>query len=222
MHTTKAFELVVMFAVIGACNVDSSTGSGSSESESPDPPGTVTAELRTVSNGPDSLNFGTGLVSKATVNGAPVVCLLGTATDLGLDDALNFQACRGSIVDVGAVRGVGEVTTAPSAGYGASAAAKVGDGYVVKTAEGNTFRVFVVRNIIGAANGGVVGVEVTWAPLGAVCAGTLTRCNDVCVDAKTDINNCGGCGIVCPGADAGARCGPYGTNSAAVCTMPVH
>ena len=218
MRMAKASDLVILLVVLGAC---SDPGSSSSSSATPDPPGTVSVQLRTEGNGPDSLNFGTGSVSAATVNGGPVVCLLGAFTDLGLDDAVNFQACAGSIVDLGPVGGLGDVTTAPTAGYGKSAAATVGDGFAVKTAEGNVFRVFVVRDIIGANSGGIIGVEIKWAPLGAVCAGSLTRCNGVCVDAQTDVNNCGGCGIVCPAADAGAACGPYGAGGAPVCSHPV-
>ena len=220
MRKAKASDLVILLMVLGACG-DFGSSTSSSPPASPDPTGTVSVQLRTEGNGPDSLNFGTGSVSTATVNGAQVVCLLGAATDLGLDDAVNFQACSGSIADLGAVGGLGDVTTAPTAGYQKSAAATVGDGYVVKTAEGNVFRVFVVRDVIGANSGGIIGVEIKWAPLGEECAGSLTRCNGQCVDARTDVNNCGGCGIVCPSADAGGACGPYGAGGASVCSMPV-
>jgi hypothetical protein len=223
MHTLKAFELVVLLAVVGACDAVSSTPamgtSGSvAPSAAPDPPGTVTVELRTMGNGPNSLNFVAGSVGTATVNGASVLC--DGSTQLGLDDAVNFQACAGSIVSVGAVGGLGDITTAPSGGSGKSAAATINAGYVVKTVEGNTYRVFVQHNIVDA-NRSVLGVALKWAPLGEECAGMLTRCNGVCVNTETDITNCGGCGIVCPGgADAGAGC-QTGSTGTGVCTMPV-
>ena len=222
MHMTKAFELVVLLSLVTACDATSgspATGTSGSGSGAPDPPGTVSVELRTQGNGPDSLNFGMGSVTTATVNGASVVCLLGAATDLGLDDAVNFQACAGSIASVGAVGGLGDITTAPSAGFGKSASATINEGYVVKTAEGNTYRVFVQHDIVDASRS-VIGVAIKWAPLGDECAGTLSRCNGACVDTTSDVLNCGGCGKVCPGLDAGAGC--QFSSGGGVCTMPVH
>jgi hypothetical protein len=38
----------------------------------------------------------------------------------------------------------------------------------------------------------------------------LTRCNNTCVDARFDENNCGACGVVCPGNRQcnNGTCGP--------------
>jgi hypothetical protein len=56
----------------------------------------------------------------------------------------------------------------------------------------------------------------------------LTSCGGICVNTGTDINHCGGCGVVCPppvGGEAtcisgvcGCDCGPGGTVCAGTCT----
>lgn len=56
--------------------------------------------------------------------------------DLYLDGSLNWQAHQGGfarkIASVGAVSGLGAITTAPSAGFANSAAAINGHGYVLQ------------------------------------------------------------------------------------------
>ena len=68
------------------------------------------------------------------------------------------------VAEVGAVSGLGAVTTIPTAGFVSTLSATVGHGYVV-TDNARNWRVFVTSTIVGATSGGVIGVNIKWAPL---------------------------------------------------------
>jgi hypothetical protein len=194
------------------------SGSGGGAAAPANPVGTIVSNLLAQGNGPDSINFTTGTVSTPAINGAPVLCESAGQNDLSLDDAANFHACGGSIAYLGPVSGLGAVTEVPTAGFVTSTSALIGGGYVVKTVENNVYRLYVARALL-AAGGGSLGVEIQWTALGPVCQPLFTRCPDgTCVNTRTDVNNCGGCGIVCPGA--GAECEDLGGNIACVGKNP--
>jgi Stigma-specific protein, Stig1 len=56
----------------------------------------------------------------------------------------------------------------------------------------------------GAGGGGIVG----GGPDGGGCPSYQSLCNGACIPTSTDPNNCGGCGVKCPGAQAcsGSTC----------------
>ncbi|MBL8935664.1 MAG: hypothetical protein JNM69_14000 [Archangium sp.] len=77
----------------------------------------------------------------------------------------------------------------------------------------------------GTMGGGTAGGATSGgAPTSGACAGTLVQCGQACVDLAADLENCGGCGVVCRGGEvcnrgtcallptdctsAGASCGP--------------
>lgn len=117
-----------------------------------DPSGTVTTTLRIPSQGANSIRFATG--STSTTGGY----------DLYIDQNLNFQ---GRIAGVGAVSGLGRITTVPSSGFVVTTSATTGNGYVVRSSDGlNLFyAVYVARDIVSSASGGVIGKELKWVAL---------------------------------------------------------
>ena len=96
----------------------------------------------------------------------------GGVADLYLDANVNFNigCCVPAgqqprrVADVGAVSGLGAVTTIPTAGYVTTLSAIVGHGYVV-TDNARNWRVFVTSVITSATTGGVIGVNVRWTSL---------------------------------------------------------
>ncbi len=147
--------------VIGALAAALGSGcdSGSSAANS-EPPSTVVTELRI---GVEGIRF-----LSSTTQGT-------SAPDLWLGGDLNF---RGTIASVGAVSGVGAITTAPTSGYVQTFAAEVGRGYVVKTADGLGlyYAVYVSRNIVGT-NGGILGVSIRWYPLTTIRSIAISPAN---------------------------------------------
>lgn len=95
-----------------------------------------------------------------------------SAADLYLDANVNFNVgcCVPTgqqprrVADVGAVSGLGAVTTIPTAGYVTTLSAIVGHGYVVED-NGRHWRVFVASVITSATSGGVIGVNIRWTSL---------------------------------------------------------
>ena len=138
--------------------------SGVSDGESvvSDPPGTVTTSLRVYNKGNAAINFETGGTSVQ----------MSRYEDMYLDTNVNFNTYGGRgavgtswIVDVGWVSGVGAITSVPTSGWVRTCSAVVGHGYVIETQEGNYYRFYVKSEIISATTGGVIGVNIKWAPL---------------------------------------------------------
>jgi hypothetical protein len=120
------------------------------------PAGSVTSAIRTSGNGANSIDFDTGTVGN---------CCTST-WELFIDTNDNFTGLGGStITDVGAVCGLGAITTDPNTGYVASQAATTGHGYILKTAAGAKWRIYVQGAIISSTSGGVIGETIVWASL---------------------------------------------------------
>jgi hypothetical protein len=125
--------------------------------------GTISSSIRTAGNGAFIIDFDQGTVTTSNVN---------STADLSLDANVNFNVgcCVPAgqqprrIADVGAVSGLGAVTTIPTAGYVSTLSATVGHGYVLQD-NGRNWRVFVDSWITGATSGGTIGVRIKWTSL---------------------------------------------------------
>jgi hypothetical protein len=113
-----------------------SSGCGSDASCSK-PAGTVTV---TIVNNACGVDFATGALDCAT-------------SDLGYNAGnLNGGGAGGLTADVGAVAGLCEVTSVPTAGFAAQVQALAGEGYVVKTKGGQDARVYITSIASNGAN----------------------------------------------------------------------
>lgn len=108
----------------------------------PDPEGTITLNMR--NDGGSSVYFGS-LGSQFYIN-----------------KSNNFYAHLCSIVDCGAVRGLGNVTSVPEKGWTTETAVTPGHGYVVKDLQENYIRLYVVSFMHSASNDGIIGAEVKY------------------------------------------------------------
>ncbi len=126
-----------------------------------DPAGTVSVSIRNSASGTAyCIDFSEGIAS----------CV--RSFDLTLDDNMNWE-CEASsaipkcIVDVGAVAGVGSITSAPTTGYAQFAAAIPGHGYVVKDRylPNVMWRMHATSHMLAASNGGVLGMNVRYNSL---------------------------------------------------------
>ena len=127
-----------------------------------DPPGTVRTNLRVQQDGTCAIDFETGQVGNTNLAGC----------DLWLDNTINFHpgdpaggSGPASLFYVARVSGLGYITQVPTSGSVASCAAVEGHGYVVRTVDGNTFRVYVDDYMTSAISGGIIGVYIKWASL---------------------------------------------------------
>ena len=114
--------LLLVAAASGACSHRADDLTTDSGAITPDPSGTTRTAIRSDGQGPDLLNFEMGDITVASTNQACTDFRLG-CYDMALDSGDNFHACGKSIVDVGSVSGLGEVTTIPTSGYASSASA---------------------------------------------------------------------------------------------------
>ena len=156
--SVRSIALLSLTCVLAAC-------ASSSESSGPaaDPVGTVTSAIRIQGQGAFLIDFDPGAVTSINSGGA---------SDLYLDANVNFivgpQVPVGQqprrIASLGAVSGLGAVTTVPTAGLVVSLGAIAGHGYVV-TDNGRNWRVYVTSLITSATSGGVIGVNIKWAAL---------------------------------------------------------
>jgi hypothetical protein len=162
MPVLRASSLAQRVVVLSLAGLLSACGSDSTAPVA-DPVGTVSSAVRTQGQGAFLIDFDQGTVM--TVNS-------GGVADLYLDGNVNFNVgcCVPAgqqprrVAEVGAVSGLGAVTTVPTAGFVSTLSATVGHGYVV-TDNARNWRVFVTSTIIGATSGGVIGVNIKWAPL---------------------------------------------------------
>jgi hypothetical protein len=102
----------------------------------------------------------------------------------------------------------------------ARAAARSGDGETRSSRRG------FLRGLALAGGTAVAVAAVPEAVAGAATAtcGSLTSCNGVCTNLKTDLHNCGKCGKTCPGGQVCIKgacvvsCSPSQKNCHGVCT----
>jgi hypothetical protein len=159
----RAPSLVQRVVVLSLAGVLSACAASDSTGPVADPVGTVSSAIRTAGQGNYIIDFDLGTVTTTNNNsGADLYLDANTNFNVGCCVPAGQQPRR--VADVGAVSGLGAVTTIPSAGFVSTLYATVGHGYVV-TDNARTWRVFVTGNIIGATSGGVIGVYIKWAPL---------------------------------------------------------
>jgi len=164
-NVVRCGAVSLVFLAAGCTPVTSDTTSEAP----PDPPGTVTSELRIEGNGPNAIDFDTGQIGGQNSNcGSGADGKGPTFNDVRVDRAINFSMCTpATIASVGAVRGLGDITSVPSSGFGASRAVTLGDGYVVKSSENHVFAVYVAANITAVGTGGLIGLRIKWVQLDA-------------------------------------------------------
>jgi hypothetical protein len=170
--------LVLFFIVVGCgsggSNSSSSGGtSGTTNTVTPDPPGTITTELRKQGQGNYAIDLDTG----TTTNMPSLYYDVDAINDLSIDINGNFSCShfRSTISDVGSVTGVGDIISVPSSGFVSGCAAIASHGYVIKTNlptglswitdEIKTYRIFVSSYITSSATGGVIGFRIKWNTL---------------------------------------------------------
>lgn len=128
-----------------------------------DPAGTISSSIRIAGQGAYMIDFDQGTVM--TLNSSSSADLYvdaNTNFSVGLPVPAGQQPRR--VADVGAVSGLGAVTTIPTAGYVNTLSAIVGHGYVVQD-NARYWRVYVTSLITAAGSGGVIGVRINWTSL---------------------------------------------------------
>jgi hypothetical protein len=163
MSVLRASSLAHRVVVLSLASLLSACGGSDSTGPVADPVGTVSSAIRIQSQGAFLIDFDLGTVMTSNTGGA---------ADLYLDANVNFNVgcCVPSgqqprrVADVGAVSGLGAVTTVPTAGFVTTLSATVGHGYVVSD-NARYWRVFVASVITSATSGGVIGVNIKWAAL---------------------------------------------------------
>lgn len=109
----------------------------------PDPKGTITMNMM-VGDGSD--NWGS----------------INDFTDIRINSAYNFQCRYGSLVSLGKIKGLGNVTAIPQDGWNYSVAVNPGEGYVVRYIAYDQIRyarLYVVSEIAGTS-GGIIGYTI--------------------------------------------------------------
>jgi len=149
LTVSRGLLLVTATLLLQACG-------GSDGSPPPDPAGMVSSGIRVSGQGAFQIDFDTGLVTSGAFS---------STNDMMLDANVNFDAFNPrQIADVGVVGGLGSITAIPSAGFVAALQASTGHGYVLRDGA-KYWRIYVSSNIISATSGGVIGVNIKWAPL---------------------------------------------------------
>ncbi len=153
--------LSVSGLLLGGCGATDTTAAPP-PAPVPDPPDTVRTNLRLPRHGIYAMDFETGQVGDANLAGC----------DLRLDNNTNFHpgdpaggSGPASLFYVGPVSGLGYITQVPTAGSVASCAGVKGHGYVVRTTDGNTFRVYGHDYLLSAIDQGIIGLRIKWASL---------------------------------------------------------
>jgi hypothetical protein len=163
MAISRAPSLAQRVVMLSLAGLLSACGAGSTTGPVADPAGTISSAVRVQGQGAFLIDFDQGVVMTTNTNGA---------ADLYLDANVNFnvgptvpagQQPR-RVADVGAVSGLGAVTTIPTAGFVTTVSAIVGHGFVVED-NGRHWRVFVASVITSATSGGVIGVNIKWTSL---------------------------------------------------------
>lgn len=141
----------------------------------PDPAGTLTINLPA----PGS-NLICNVNKDILVSGGVPVGVVSTGLFLGLDNSLNlyyniyanFNAnVSASIVNLGAVSGLGSITSYPTSGFTASTAAALGNGYVIKIKDYDPtsyrpdriryYRFYLVSYQL-STTGGILGINIKY------------------------------------------------------------
>lgn len=155
--SARLFVALTMTVVMSACG-----GGETSGSTAPDPAGTVTSAIRIQGQGAFLIDFDTGAVTSTNNAGQPDMYV---DTNVNFNVGVNFPpSTPRRIADVGAVGGLGDVSTLPTAGWVATSGTTVGHGYVLED-NAKHWRIYVSSLITAAGGGGVIGVNIKWAPL---------------------------------------------------------
>src|SRR4051794_7556795 len=154
MANLRALSFARPVVVLSLAGVLSACGGSDSAGPVSDPVGTVSSAIRIQGQGAFLIDFDQGTVM--TVNS-------GGVADLYLDANVNFNVGPSvpagqqprRVADVGAVSGLGAVTTIPTAGFVSTLSAIGGHGYVVAD-NGRDWRGFLRSFVFFAAAGGGV------------------------------------------------------------------
>lgn len=149
MFTLKFFLRRAFFALL--C-IGALCACGDSNGDEPEPPTPIDPNKDV----PDPT--GTISLSMRSKNGASTPTYLGN-TSLHINEADNFDG-YGPIVDLGAVKGLGNVSAIPKIGYAGEVKVTPSHGYVYCTG-GDFYRIFVTDYIVDTG-GGIIGADVKY------------------------------------------------------------
>ncbi len=175
------FPLVLVFIALLSCK------NGTVQ----DPPGTVSVNINTTVNPTpvvlynDTIEDGDYYLSGTDT--VPFDSSLTVCVYLGIDNNINFQVVHhygessnwgwfdregGEFADVGAVSGLGDVTSIPQSGWAKSVAATKGHGYVLRykhsiNINDTTFtmyyaRLYVEDYLVSSTTGGIIGIKLKY------------------------------------------------------------
>lgn len=137
VFTITLFGLALALAGCGKADPDNGEHVGPNEKVD-DPEGTVQITMRNGNNGGTSLD------------------------NIYIDKADNFHIGYGGIASVGSVRGLGNVSTIPTAGWSGQVAVTPGKGYVAYDGYSDTYYRLYVMEYVESVAGGVIGAEVKY------------------------------------------------------------
>lgn len=137
VFTITLFGLALALAGCGKADPDNGEHVGPNEKVD-DPEGTVQITMRNGNNGGTSLD------------------------NIYIDKADNFHIGYGGIASVGSVRGLGNVSTIPTAGWSGQVAVTPGKGYVAYDGYSDTYYRLYVMEYVESVAGGIIGAEVKY------------------------------------------------------------
>ena len=140
----KKILCLVTIMMVAFTNFCFSSCEKDDESDVSDPVGTIELDMRKKGLGETHINMGNW--------------------SFYINKSDNFQR-EGSVLfsDVGSVKGLSSINTIPNSGWATEIAVRPGHGYVIKDEyQNNYMRLYVIKYIVGANSGGVIGAAVKY------------------------------------------------------------